>query len=574
MTAALAIALTSLIVTGEQDWIEITAGQPFTDDISWVDVLADTEEIWVGTTEGEVFRSFDGGITWEIVFQPTSYDNLLDIQLRQLRTPTLNLDFLRDFRSDIPVRDRQRSNQRILDLGGNLRSRQRQASAQLLASLVANTAREPGSIGQISKCYDYIFIVSENGIYRAPPGEPLRFDQLQPGQNLGNGRVTWLACDKKVPGHMLGKTAIGSILESTDFGDSWSPYTNPMVRASKVNTAGFQDGRAVVLAGGRIYRESEDRRSWEEQCSFISDSADSEPGWAIRQNGRVYGVTSDGVVICEHNQTRRITNEVFARRAIIDADVEGEHDEHIMIATSDDVYLSHDGGKTFKLMFTRPTQRSIDILRFKDVETFDNAIVWSGNVIFRHQPRAVGRTETPVDVQQIMNQAPMWEVIEIGLRTYQVDGRQIGARRDDARLQGLMPLITASYNRRDQDVNTSEYSVIVANAPARDRVGYAYPNRDIWTVYAQWDLFDLLRSRSSTDRSWADVERLRRRMTYDLEDAYTRWLNTSLQMKRAGLTARQKGDLELQRREMAAYLNRVTDGEFEIFGGKTELGGR
>ena len=572
--AAVAFVLSTLVVSAEQDWVEITTGQPFTDDITWVDVLADTDEIWVGTTRGEVFRSYDNGLTWETVFQPTAYDNLLDIQLKQLRTPTLNLDFLRDLRNDIPVRDREASNQRVLDLGGNLRGRQRQANARLLASLVANTAREPGSIGQISKCFDYIFIVAENGAYRASPGEPLRFDQLNTGQNLGTGRVTWFACDKKKPGHMLGKSAIGYMLETYDFGDSWFPYTTPFERGSKVNTAGFQDGRAVVLSGGRIYREREDRRGFDPQCAFIIDSVDSDPGWAIRQNGRVYGVTSDGIVVCEHNQTRRIINEQFARKVIIDFDVSGDHDENIMVATADDVYLSHDGGKTFSVMFTRRTQRSIDIVRVKSIENFENAIVWSGNVVYRRQDRTKLASETSVDVQEIYNQAPMWEVIEIGLRTYQTDGRQIGARRDDARLQGLLPLVRASYARVTGVEHLTAQSVIVSANAATDLQAFNYPNRDVWTVIASWDLFDIIRSASSTDRGWADVERLRRRMSYNLEDAYTRWANTSLELKRGGLTARQRGDLELQKREMAAYLNRMTDGEFEIFGGKSVLGGR
>ncbi|MBC7793113.1 MAG: hypothetical protein H7Z43_05355, partial [Clostridia bacterium] len=176
--------------------------------------------------------------------------------------------------------------------------------------------------------------------------------------------------------------------------------------------------------------------------------------------------------------------------------------------------------------------------------------------------------------QQIYNQAPMWEVIEIGLRTYQADGAQIAARRDDARLQGFLPLVRASYVRVEDNVRSAAYSVAVSNVAAIDQTGFRYPNQNIWTIVASWDLFDIIRSRSSTDRGWADVERLRRRMTYNIEDAYVRWANTALELKREGLNARQRGDLELQKLEMAAYLNRVTDGEFAVFGGKSVLGGR
>ncbi len=561
-----------MVVQVEQTWVEITMGQPFVDDISYVGVLPGTEELWIGTTLGEVYRSFDDGVTWDIVFQPVSYDNLLDLKTRQLRTPTLSLDLLRSTRTNIPVRDREGSAQRTLDLAGNTRGRQRLPTAKVLGSLVANEVRDPGTINQIDRCFDYIFINASNGLYRAPPAEPLRWDIIETGRNLGMGRVTWISCDRKTPGHMVGKTFSGQILETVDYGDTWFPYLNPFVLSHKVTSAGFFEGRLRVLAGGRLFRESEDKRSYEEECVFMYDSMQADPGWVWRTEGPAFGITNDGVTICDHNRFLRIRDERFARRPISWFQIDGAHAEHMMVATADDIYLSHDGGKTFDLVFTRPTQRSIDLVLVSDLKTFNNAMVWMGNVLVKRVDVSHAPSETPTDVQELFNKAPMWEVIEIGLRTYQVDAAQVAARRDDARLQGLLPIVVAGFNYRDtQGFRLANNRMVTGGDPAMGRVTAMYPDREIWTVAVAWDLADLLRSRSSTDRSWADVERLRRRMTYRLEDAYTRWMNTTLQLHREGLDAKQRTQLEVQKREVAAYLNYMTDGYFEAFGGKTAL---
>ena len=569
---AIAIALTALVIQAQQEWVEITMGQPFTDDISYVGTLPGTEELWIGTVLGEVYRSFDNGTTWDIVFQPVSYDNLLDIKTRQLRTPQLNLDLLRSLNSNIPVRDRASTAQRSLDLAGNLRSRQRLPSAKVLGSLVANEVRDPGQINQIDRCFDYIFINASNGIYRAAPGEPLRFEIIETGRNLGLGRVSWLSCNRKRPGHMIGKTITGQILETYDYGDSWFQYVNPFVLSHKVNTAGFYEGRLRILAGGRLFRESEDRRTFEEECVFMYDSRDSEPAWTWRTDGPTFGITGDGVTVCDHNRFLRIRDERFAHKSIAWFQIEGAHAEHMLVATADDVYLSHDGGKTFELVFTRPTQRSIDLVLVDDLRTFDGAMIWMGNVLLKKVDVARGVSETATDVQELFNKAPMWEVIEIALRHYQVDAAQVAARRDDARLQGLMPLIKASYSFRDGNGLTTLNDIVRTGFQnAEMRTTERFPERHNWGVVVAFDLADLLRSRSSTDRSWADVERLRRRLTYRFEDAYTKWANTTLQLKREGLDAKQRTQLEVQKREVAAYLNYVTDGYFDVFGGKAAL---
>jgi hypothetical protein len=568
-----ALAIASLVVTAQQDWIEVTPGQNVTDDISFVGTMPDNE-LWIGTNGGEVYRSFDKGITWDMVFEPRSLDNLIDIKLKQLRNPSLHLDLLRDVNTTQPIRDRTASAQRSLDLGRQLRGRYRRPSAQILADIVDNEVRDPGTINQIDKCFDYVFINASNGIFRAAPGEPLYFEQMNTGQDVGSGRITWLSCDKKRPGHMIGKTVNAHILETFNFGDTWAPYTNPMILTMKLGAVGFNEGRLQMIAGNIMWRETEDRRSYDMVCIFAIDSPEATPAWVWRTQGPAYGVTGDGITICDKGKSTRLTYEGFARKPISWIQVEGEHNEHIMVATVDDVFLSHDSGHTWELVFSRPTQRSIDLVLVDSLASMEDAIVWSGNVIFRKADRTRDATETPIEIQEIYNQAPMWEVIEIGLRNYQIDGAQIAARRNDARYQGLLPVITAQMKHADKTTGGVNYYANPGNTDQSklfDKTNFLYPEQTIWTVTATWDLADLPRSPSATDRSWADVERLRRRMMYRIEDSYTRWANSTLQLRRAGLSVEQRTYLEVQRNEVAAYLNYVTGGEFDIFGGKDAL---
>ncbi len=570
-----ALAIASLVVSAQQDWIEVTTGQDITDDISFLGPLPDSNELWLGTQVGEVYRSFDKGISWEMVFEPRSLDNLMDIKLKQLRNPSLQLDLLRDVNTTQPVRDRESTSERALDLGRQLRGRYRRPSAQILADIVDNEVRDPGTISQIDKCFDYIFINAQNGIFRAAPGEPLRFDQLNTGQDVGAGRITWLSCDKKRPGHMIGKTVNSHILETFDFGDSWGPYTNGLALPGKISTAGFSEGRLLILAGAFMFREREDRRGYELTCIYNVDHPDAAPNWAWRTQGPAYGVTNDGIIICDKGKTTRLSYEGFARKPIVWIQIEGEHNEHMLVSTVDDVFLSHDSGHTWELVFSRPTQRSIALVLVDSIATMTDAIVWSGNVVWRKADRTRDATETPIELQEIYNYAPMWEVIEIGLRSYQVDGAQIAARRNDARYQGLLPAITAQVKHNDGYT----FSVVGANPNVAATVpglpaqvtNATWPYQTIWSVNLVWDLADLPRSPSATDRSWADVERLRRRMMYRMEDAYTRWAMSTLQLRRAGLSVEQRSFLEVQRNEMAAYLNYVTGGEFDVFGGKDAL---
>ncbi len=558
--ALLAIALTA----SASAWVEIRTGQPATDDLTYAGYPEGPGKLWIGTNAGEVYRTTDDGATWELVFSPRSLDNFIDLRLRTLRVPTLNLDLLRDARTDVPVRDRGGNTRRVLDLAGQARSRQRETGAQVLGAIVAQDIRDPGDVFQVVKCFDYVYVTAKNGVWRGSSGAPWRFDLLGVGGDLGDGDAVWVSCDAKRSGHLVVTTPIGTMLESDDFGETWHPYTAVFDRNSRISFAIFFEGRIMLLAQGRIYREREDGRGFEPTCETQVDMIEPKVNWVWNRLGPIFATGIGGVTVCDSGRVKHYQGETMALNEIYYFQTQGDRDEHVMVVTPDDIYVSHDGGETFEHEFRRRTQSAIGLVLVDDLATFADTTVWAGNTLWK---RVDERREpsSGTFLAELEREAPLATVIDAALRKHQLDGGKIAARRDDARLQGLLPLVRASVAYRDGEALTTFFDRTIAGGSPDHRVGVAAPYRDVWTVLVLWDLSDILRSRSSTDRGWADVQRLHRTLAYNIEDTYLRWMQTNVALKDASLDASQRARLTLSRRESAAYLDYMTEGRFPVF---------
>ena len=565
------LALVFAIAVMTPEWVEVRTGQRASDDLTYVGYPeGQGGPMWIGTRSGEAYRSADGGLTWEWVFAPRSLDNLLDLRLRTLRVPQLRLDLLRDIRRDIPVHDRAGSNRRVLDLAGQARDRQRESGARLLGILVAQDVRDPGDVLQVAKCFDYVFIAARNGVWRSPlastVGGVWSFQYLETGGDLGEGTLTWVSCDVKSAGHLVATTRGGAMIETTDFGETWAPYRVPFERNSRVSFAIFLDGRIELLAQGRLYREREDRRGFEPMCDTQVDTVDRTMSWQWNTLGPIFATGIGGVTVCDNGRMKHYAGETMALASIWYFQTQGETDEHVMVVTPDQILLSHDHGNTFAEVFHRLTQSPIGLVVVDDIERFDNVIVWAGNTVWRLVDGERRASRVGLQVTELENQAPLAEVVETVLRTHQLDGAQIAARRDDSRFQGLLPLVNASYARADRDLATLASGIRNGiTGSAFDTRAATVNERDIWTIIGVWDLGDLLRSRSSTDRAWADVQRLHRRVAYSVQDTYVRWISTSVALSNERLGPDQRAHLELVRRETAAYLDYMTAGAFPVF---------
>ncbi|MEZ0311829.1 MAG: hypothetical protein ACAI38_08635 [Myxococcota bacterium] len=546
-------------------WVEIRTGQPATDDLTYAGYPEGPGKLWIGTNAGEVYRTTDDGVTWEFVFGPRSFDNFIDLRLRTLRVPTLNLDLLRDARSDVPVRDRGGSTRRVLDLAGQARTRQRETGAQVLGAIVAQDVRDPGDVFQVAKCYDYVFITAKNGLWRGSAQAPWRFDLLPVGGDLGGGNAVWVSCDTTRPGHLVVTTPAGTMLESETFGETWHPYTVVFERNSRISFAIFFEGRIMLLAQGRIYREREDGRGFEPTCEAQVDMVEPKVSWVWNRLGPIFATGIGGVTVCDSGRVKRYQGETMALNEIYYFQTQGDIDEHVMVVTPDDIYVSHDRGKTFAHEFRRRTQSAIGLVLVDDLSTFADTTVWAGNTIWKRVEEKRGPSSGTF-LAELEREAPLALVIDTALRRHQLDGGQIAARRDDARLQGLLPLVRASVAYRDGEIFTVLRDRVAVGELVSDyRVTAAAPNRDVWTVLVLWDLSDVLRSRSSTDRGWADVQRLHRNIAYNLEDTYLRWLQSQVALRDAGLSPSQRARLLLASRESAAYLDYMTEQAFPIF---------
>lgn len=561
----LVLVLVAIVLGAPAEWIEIRTGQPVSDDLTYVGRPEGPDSIWIGTNAGEVYRTRDDGQTWEWIFSPRSFDNLLDVRLRTLRVPRLELDLLRDQRQDIDVRDRESLTRRSVDIARQARDRQREPSAKLLGILVARDVRDPPDVIQVTKCSDYLYINAKNGVWRSPDREPFDFEMMDTGQDLATGYLTWLSCDDKGVGHIAATTKKGTIVESEDFGETWHAYRNPFELASRVSFAIFLDGRLELLAHGRLYREREDARGYEPMCDTQVDTVDGTANWVWSSLGPVFGTALAGVATCQNGRVKLFGGETMALAPIYYFQTQGNTDEHVMVVTNDDIFLSHDHGQTFEQVFRRMTQRGIGLVLVSDLETFDNVLVWTGNTLWKRTPPSEWGNPG-VAIAELSAEAPLSDVLESALRVAQLDGSQIAARRNDSRYQGFLPIITAAFGRHDGQVYGTVHG-LVSNFPLKmtDLESLSFPNQNVWSVMATFDIADLLRSRSSTDRSWADVQRMHRRILYRVEDTYMRWLSISVALETGRHSAEQVAHMLLTQREMAAYLDYMTGGAFAAF---------
>lgn len=550
-------------------WIELSAGLPSDDDISTTAFGEGPDDLWIGTVGGMVWRSRDGGETFQLLFRPRSADPLVTPELANVRAPTVG-DLGRGVGQDVPVRDRRGMLRRETDLAGAVRSRPRERGGPLLGSLVRNEVREPVAVNHITTCAPYVFVASEDGMWRTDL-DGLHFELLFTGSYAGQHGVNWISCDATRPGRILINAESG-ILESLDWGDSFFRYSNitPFLAASFAWLD--EQGRLVANVGPFVLREDAARTGYERLCMFTPDSLEASVGWSWeRADGISFGVTDDGVLVCKDGVTTRLADERFARRVIEYVWLDDEDERHMLVATRDDVYESFDGGESFELIFTRFTSRSIDRVRVHP-DRPEAVVVVSGGSIYRRLPPSPAAPNAEARIAEITRTTPLWEVVHTSLTRFELEPSQIAARRDDLRLRGLMPKIIGRVARlegRFADVKADHVLFPVRDVPQIE--GNGDDARTLWSVFFVWDLAGFVLDPLQADVVWADMERLRAEITYRVEDAYALWARSKLAAERPGLTPAQRAYHRLRVRETAAYLHRMTGDAFPQFADDTRL---
>ncbi len=165
-----------------------------------------------------------------------------------------------------------------------------------------------------------------------------------------------------------------------------TPYHNPFALATRISFAIFLDGRIELLAHGRLYREREDGRGYEAMCETQTDTVDVSANWVWSSLGPVFGTALGGVATCQNGRFKMFGGETIALAPIYYFQTQGNTDEHVMVVTQDEIYLSHDRGQTFTQVFRRLTQRGIGLVLVEDLEAFDDVLVWSGNTLWKRTP--------------------------------------------------------------------------------------------------------------------------------------------------------------------------------------------
>ncbi len=546
-------AVLGLVLLSGAGWRDVSLGLPPSDDI--VTLSVDGEEVWVGTAAGAVFRSRDGGLVYDQVFNVPASEPLVVPQLRNIRAATVG-DLARGTEQDLEPRDQRGAAERQADLSGDVSDRPRDRSAPLLSSLVRPAARDLVAIQQIELCEDHVFIVTDSGAFRSNAGADL-FVSLPLGVSES---ITWISCDPTRPGHIVA-LAQGRLHESLDAGDSFFSYTNPLSRSDRLDTAEFDsDGRLLLLFERKIYKERPGAKGYDKLCELQGDSPEAERiawAWWVK-TGEAYAVTEDGVTVCGADGMRRLPDLRLSRRRVRYLWVDEQMYGHILVATEQAVLESFDGGYTMKEIFTPPANRTIRRVMLGQ----GSGDVWvsTGGQIYRRVAKPALDFD-PLRAQiRLERTAPLAEVLTRGLSRAGMLPGQLAQQRGSIRLRSLLPVVVLRFSHRAFAAGDISDPQFVNVAP--DEVeGQDERRVNVWSAFALWDLGDLLYEPLQSDAIWADLEALRQRLTYRIEDAYVSWLRASVALEDPALPNLARARYEIVRREAAAYLFAITGGQ-------------
>jgi hypothetical protein len=523
------IALLIVLATSGATWVEITSGLRPNDDISAVGYGDDPDDIFVGTTEGFVYRTKDGGETYDLIFEPRDFDAKRD--------------------------------------------------KPLLASVITDPSRLPSTVSSVERCGGVLFLVTPATLWRSTD-DGVRWDRIDITPAGVGSEVWWMSCDGTKPGRLAISTP-GGVLESYDWGDAFAMFRNPFPDGMKVDGINFRsDGRLIISQGTQVYRERlPPAEGYERVCEFghgdgVGSSTISWHWWSESKDRIVlYAVTDDGILVCDDGRLRRFTNEQFGRRPAAFVWLDWTRDGHIFVASDRDVWETWDGGLSFKQVFDAPTQRSIRRLAWKP-DRQDDLIVATGGQLFRRLPdeiaakrRWVSETDQ-AKVNRALAQAPLWAVVTTALSHLTIEPGQLAAVRTDTTLRALMPELKIAVTYADGSARARVFDRSINSIDPLHRAN-SKNGRTEWGALLVWDLGGTIYDELVGNRDWANVERLRQQVTFRVQDTWVMWAQATMAMVAPGLTTRQRLYHELKRREAAAYLNQITGEQFEVFKGQS-----
>ncbi|MEE8409656.1 MAG: hypothetical protein V3T05_08625 [Myxococcota bacterium] len=550
-------------------WVELTSGLPPYDDFTTASFGDDPDEIWLGTKGGRVWMSHDGGESWALVFRPRANEPVVEPRLRNIRVSTVG-DLGRGLDHDLDPRDRTSRIQESADLAGGVRDQPRTRGSPLLSSLLRPTARDRIEIAYINHCLEATYLVTPEALWRSYD-RGVRWDRLFVGPAGPASEVHWLTCDATQPGRIALNTGAG-VLESVDWGDSFFPYRNPFPRAMLPQTASLgPGGRLLILDGNMVFRERQDRRGYDRICHLVGDSVEAEQvrwAWWVSHSRMTFGVTNDGVIRCYKGKSERLPDARLARQIARFVWIDWTQPGHMYAATQRQVLESFDDGMTMKEVFVVPTLRSIRRVLFHEDRPMDLLVLTAGQVFRRITDETklrAGPGEPSAYVRRQAASAPLWDVVLTGLTRLELTPQAIASRRDNITLRGLLPTVVVRFVRIENRFadGSIDRAVQTLASGGTSRAGDFGGN--VWGAFALWDLADLWHDPEQTNTSWVDVERLRAKITYRIQDYYAMWMREIQALDNPRLSLSQRVFHEVARREAAAYLHQITGGSFAAF---------
>lgn len=281
--------------------------------------------VLAGTTAGQLYRSTDGGTTWQLPAGDLTFPGC--VVARLVADPGLPGAFWGAFWR---LWSRGGFVARTLDAGATWSVADGLPDAQFRA-----VAAAPG----------VVVAGGEEGVWRLDGEGPWR--RLTPAGREEWTRVESLAIDPRTPTRLYAGTWRRAF-RSDDGGRRWTPIWNGMVLDSDVFSLHFEPGNPDAL--------------WATTCGWVYRTADRGNRWtrftegfrsrrihdlALADGGRILAASTLGIHVSDDGG-RRWAQQSFAEDAVTDLVVDPADPRRLLAAVEDDgIHRSTDGGATW-----------------------------------------------------------------------------------------------------------------------------------------------------------------------------------------------------------------------------------
>ena len=555
---------------------------------------ADSRTILAATSRGVIYRSTDGGRTWNDVLRvrraragrdsadPTSAtasasgaSSEADTAIEEFRQQTFD-DLVEELTPQVGEDEAIRQAQDLADQAVEDKRQEIVAAAndEQADSARANTEDEDANapparraiVRQISWDPTFpglVYAATVDGIWRSGDGGE-SWVQLAVGVGDEERDAICIAPSAGSPDRILVGTASG-LLVTDDGGLNWARAQGD-IAAIEIRALAIDPDRRATIAVGTItgaFLSIDGGETFRRVYAAAGEAADVRAlAFAPGESANLYEGTANGLFLVTPDDARPIGVGQFRSPAIRSIVAPAGDPERLYVGTSKGVYESRDAGKTFVELFRGLSSPDAFVVG-EDYAGPDGLIAGTTLGLFRLVPERLATAPSASKVG-----GPSFsDLLRAAAKYGRFDSDRVAGWKHDARWAALLPKVNAQYRTsaatdrhggftEARDLN----GTLIGRDPASD--SYPYTRNDLFVVTFTWQ-FDQLLAGQSLHRIMQEVAQIGRLRNQKLSKVarLARERKDVASRLAAGIEdADDRTSLQLRLQELDAYLDAATGG--------------